>query len=111
MVFILSGQLLLKQFNCLTVQNINCLQKKVAARKNVERAVGVLQARFAILRGLARFWNEETLADIMYACIILHNMIVEDERDSYQVRFNDNEPYDIMQENEHYEQGSSWADS
>lgn len=83
-------------------------KKQEAARKDVERAFGVLQARFAILRGPARFWNEETLTDIMYACIILHNMLVEDERDSYQVRFNDNEPYDIRSENEHYEQlGSS----
>ncbi|XP_039827103.1 putative nuclease HARBI1 [Panicum virgatum] len=81
--------------------------KQEAARKDVERAFGVLQARFAILRGPARFWNEDTLTDIMYACIILHNMIVEDERDSYQVRFNDNEPYDIRAENEHYEQGTS----
>jgi hypothetical protein len=28
-------------------------------------------------------WDEDTLHDIMMACIILHNMIVEDERDEY----------------------------
>jgi hypothetical protein len=50
-----------------------------AARKMVERAFGVLQARFAIVRGPARFWDQETLAMIMRACVILHNMIVEDE--------------------------------
>ena len=49
------------------------------ARKDVERAFGVLQARFAIVRGPARFWDEETLANIMKACIIMHNMIIEDE--------------------------------
>jgi hypothetical protein len=32
-----------------------------AARKMVERAFGVLQSRFAIVRGPARFWDEETL--------------------------------------------------
>ncbi|XP_066338609.1 protein ALP1-like [Miscanthus floridulus] len=50
-----------------------------AARKMVERAFGVLQSRFAIVRGPARFWDIETLALIMRACVIMHNMIVEDE--------------------------------
>jgi len=45
----------------------------------VERAFGVLQSRFAIIRGPARPWDIETLALIMRACIIMHNMIVEDE--------------------------------
>ena len=30
-------------------------------RKDVERAFGVLQARFAIIRGPSRFWNQEDL--------------------------------------------------
>ena len=50
-----------------------------AARKDVERAFGVLQARFAIVRGPARFWDQEDLGFIMRGCIVLHNMIVEDE--------------------------------
>ena len=54
-----------------------------AARKDVERAFGVFQARFAIVRGLTHFFHLETLKDIRMACIILHNMIVEDERHSY----------------------------
>ena len=41
-----------------------------SARKDVERAFGVLQARFVIVRGPARFLDEETLADIMKTCII-----------------------------------------
>jgi hypothetical protein len=52
-----------------------------ASRKDVERAFGVLQSRFAIVRGLARFWDEDTLGQNMRACVIMHNMIVEDERD------------------------------
>ncbi|XP_075645877.1 uncharacterized protein LOC142617071 [Castanea sativa] len=56
-----------------------------AYRKDVERAFGVLQARFAIVRGPARFFYLETLQKIMKACIILHNMIVEDERDDNEV--------------------------
>ncbi|XP_052189884.1 uncharacterized protein LOC127799701 [Diospyros lotus] len=52
------------------------------ARKDVEQAFGVLQSRFAIVRGPGRMWDVETLKYIMTSCIILHNMIVEDERDT-----------------------------
>ena len=51
-----------------------------AARKDVERFFGVLQSRFAIVRQPGRIWDSETLALIMRACVIMHNMIVEDER-------------------------------
>ena len=50
-----------------------------ANRKDVERAFGVLQARFAIVCGLARFFCSKMLQEIMKTCIILHNMIIEDE--------------------------------
>ncbi|RWR76326.1 putative nuclease HARBI1 [Cinnamomum micranthum f. kanehirae] len=52
-----------------------------SARKDVEHAFGVLQARFSIVRGPARFWDRQTLQHIMKACIIMHNMIIEYERD------------------------------
>ncbi|CAL9020786.1 unnamed protein product [Prunus brigantina] len=50
-------------------------------RKDVERCFGILQARWAIVRGAARMLDEEVLRSIMMTCIILHNMIVEDEYD------------------------------
>ncbi|XP_047950790.1 uncharacterized protein LOC125196340 [Salvia hispanica] len=53
--------------------------KQESARKDVERAFGVLQARWAILRCPVRQWHENDVASIMYACIILHNMIIDDE--------------------------------
>ena len=52
-------------------------------RKDVERAFGVLQARFAVVRNPSNLWDKNKIGNIMRACIILHNMIVEDERDSY----------------------------
>ncbi|KAJ9547406.1 hypothetical protein OSB04_019949 [Centaurea solstitialis] len=52
-------------------------------RKDVERAFGVLQARFAFLRHPCLVWDKENMGQIMIACIILHNMIVEDERHTY----------------------------
>ncbi|XP_070669159.1 protein ANTAGONIST OF LIKE HETEROCHROMATIN PROTEIN 1-like [Malus domestica] len=55
------------------------LQRQESYRKDVERAFGILQARWAIVRGPARFWQPKDLHSIMMTCIILHNMIVEDE--------------------------------
>ena len=54
-----------------------------AYRKDVERAFGNLQARWKIISEPARGWSRENLDSIMMSCIILHNMIVEDERDGY----------------------------
>jgi hypothetical protein len=50
-----------------------------SCRKDIERAFGVLQARWAVLRGPAYGWDRNRLTEIMTACIIMHNMIVEDE--------------------------------
>uniref|UniRef100_A0A0D3AXQ9 DDE Tnp4 domain-containing protein n=1 Tax=Brassica oleracea var. oleracea TaxID=109376 RepID=A0A0D3AXQ9_BRAOL len=58
-------------------------QRQEAARKDVERAFGVLQARFAIVKNLALSWDKVKIVKIMRACIILHNVIVENERDDY----------------------------
>ncbi|XP_048632505.1 putative nuclease HARBI1 isoform X1 [Brassica napus] len=58
-------------------------QRQEAVRKDVERAFGVLQARFAIVKNPALFWDKVKIGNIMRACIILHNMIVENERDGY----------------------------
>ncbi|XP_028051460.1 uncharacterized protein LOC114256074 [Camellia sinensis] len=52
-----------------------------STRKDIERAFGVLQARFGIVRQPARLWKTKTLKYVMKACVVLHNMIVEDERD------------------------------
>ena len=48
-------------------------------RKDVERAFGVLQQRFHIVRHPSRYWKHEKMSDIMTTCVILH-MIVEHER-------------------------------
>ena len=75
-------------------KEIHFAKAQESARKDVERAFGVLQACFAIVRGPARLWQRETLKDIMKACIIMHNMIVEDERNVNVVDFN----YDAIDE-------------
>ncbi|CAK8578759.1 unnamed protein product [Lathyrus sativus] len=70
-------------------------QRQESTRKDVERAFGVLQARFVIVCDPARAWHVNTMKHIMLACIILHNMIVEDERDTYA----DNFDYDHVDNN------------
>ena len=60
-------------------------------RKDVERAFGVLQSRFNIMRRPARLWRRVAVGKIMEACIILHNMIVKDEREMVTVPLDLNE--------------------
>ena len=58
-------------------------ERQEATRKDVERAFGVLQSRFAIVKNPALQWDKEKIGRIMRCCVILYNMIVENERDGY----------------------------
>jgi hypothetical protein len=53
---------------------------QASARKDVERAFEILQAQFAIVREPARFWDQNILWYIITACVIMHNMIIKNER-------------------------------
>ncbi|CAN1298465.1 Protein ANTAGONIST OF LIKE HETEROCHROMATIN PROTEIN 1 [Linum perenne] len=57
-------------------------ERQEGYRKDVERAFGILQSRWAIVRNPARSWDVPTLRTIIMSCIILHNMIIEDEQDN-----------------------------
>ncbi|XP_026458582.1 acidic leucine-rich nuclear phosphoprotein 32 family member B-like [Papaver somniferum] len=52
----------------------------MAKRKDIERAFGVLQAKFRIFGSPYKYWYEHDLNLIMKCCLILHNMIIEHER-------------------------------
>ncbi|KAI5021724.1 hypothetical protein ZWY2020_058454 [Hordeum vulgare] len=56
-------------------------QMQESARKDVERAFGVVQSRWGIVRNRALTWDQGKLWEVMTACVIMHNVIVEDERD------------------------------
>jgi len=62
-------------------------ERQEAVKKDIKRAFGVLQSRFSIVCGPARSMDRAELGMIIKACIILHNMIVEDKRDSYDLAF------------------------
>ncbi|WVZ49627.1 hypothetical protein U9M48_000967 [Paspalum notatum var. saurae] len=55
-------------------------EKVAMYRKDVECAFGILQKKFAIVKGPARNWFGAIMRNIMETCVILHNMTVEDER-------------------------------
>ena len=49
---------------------------------------------FAIVRATARSWNLESLKVVIKSCIILHNMIIEDDRDNNEAQDIDFEQID-----------------
>ncbi|GJX46995.1 ALP1-like protein [Tanacetum coccineum] len=57
------------------VKRIRYKQAHEAARKDVERAFGVLKKKWAIVRTPARSRSLKRITHLMYTCIILHNMI------------------------------------
>ncbi|XP_071727237.1 uncharacterized protein [Rutidosis leptorrhynchoides] len=71
---------LVKGFACPTDDpRIKFTRFQASARKNVERAFGVLQGRFHILRLAARTMSVNKMRRVMDCCIILYNMISEDQ--------------------------------
>ncbi|CAI9260394.1 unnamed protein product [Lactuca saligna] len=61
-----------------------------SARKDVERTFGVLKRRWQVLTAGAMSYEVKMLQHVMYACIILHNMILEDEGRAI-CQYNENE--------------------
>ncbi|POM71842.1 Hypothetical protein PHPALM_11532 [Phytophthora palmivora] len=54
-------------------------KQQEAARKDVECAFEVLQKRSRILKLPSQIWYAEDMVSVIKACVILHNMIVDDE--------------------------------
>ncbi|KAE9327207.1 hypothetical protein PF001_g2036 [Phytophthora fragariae] len=54
-------------------------KRQESIRKDVERTFGVLRGKFRILKLPSRIWYGEEMLDVMKACVIIHNMIIEDK--------------------------------
>uniref|UniRef100_A0A0D3DQY9 DDE Tnp4 domain-containing protein n=1 Tax=Brassica oleracea var. oleracea TaxID=109376 RepID=A0A0D3DQY9_BRAOL len=58
-------------------------ERQESTRKDVERAFGVLQSRFTIVKNPALLSDKEKIGRIMRTCVIFHNMIEDNERGGY----------------------------
>jgi Plant transposon protein len=57
--------------------------EQVAVRKAVGRVFAVLFQRFNIIYQPSRLVDKGNMADVMYTCCIIHNIVVESRRESY----------------------------
>ena len=64
------------------VEQLIYAKAQEAVQKDVERAFRGLQARFAIVTRPSRLWKVDEMNEILRCCIILHNMIVADDRET-----------------------------
>ncbi|GJT61152.1 ALP1-like protein isoform X1 [Tanacetum coccineum] len=55
-------------------------KRQKSAWKDVEHSFGVLQGRWGIIQQPARQYHVNTIRRIMYSCIIMHNMILKDQK-------------------------------
>jgi hypothetical protein len=60
-------------------------------RKDVECVFGIMQAKYAIMKGPARLWSQEDLKYIVDCVIILHNMGIFYEQGMEDLRIEDYE--------------------
>jgi hypothetical protein len=58
------------------------------ARKDIERAFGVLVKRFHYLKRPLRHWYIKDIKNILHCCIIMHNMVVEYRQTAYMAATN-----------------------
>lgn len=54
-----------------------------ANRKDIERALGIINARFNCLYSASRLWNKNDLIELSFCCVILHIMMINDGDDDY----------------------------
>jgi hypothetical protein len=92
-------------------KEVEFVKEQEGCRKDVERAFGVLQQRFAVVRFPAMTWYKDHMWEVMNCCVCLHNMIIKNEQ-KYPVPLSEQAaPYDrevpLAQPN--HQVPASWA--
>ncbi|GKE27867.1 serine/threonine-protein kinase STY17-like protein [Tanacetum coccineum] len=89
-------------------------QKQESARKDVERAFGVCKKKWAILDNPTRALRKDRIVNMMYTCIILHNMIRKYKKYAISSKWFSEEahqPDDTFRNEEQVKQVMSWIRS
>nr|GEW03958.1 hypothetical protein [Tanacetum cinerariifolium] len=89
-------------------------QKQESARKDVKRAFGVLMKKLVVLANLTRAQKKERLVNMMYTCIILHNMIREYKKVAISLKWfreEAHQPEDLLRNEEQMKRVMRWIGS
>lgn len=54
-------------------------KRQESARKDVERGFGAIKEKWHVLKYPARAWDDKKIQKVMYAVLILHNMMIEEK--------------------------------
>ncbi|GKB49266.1 serine/threonine-protein kinase STY17-like protein [Tanacetum coccineum] len=86
-------------------------QKQESAWKDVERAFGVLKKKWAILVNPTRALKKDRIINMMYTCIILHNIIRKYKKVAISLKWFPEEahqPEDMLRNEEQVQQVMRW---
>ncbi|GJY30695.1 ALP1-like protein [Tanacetum coccineum] len=89
-------------------------QKQESTRKDVERALGVLKKKLVVLANLTRALKKERIVNMMYSCIILHNMIRKYKKVAISLKWFPGEAHqaqNLLRNKEQMERGMMWIRS
>jgi len=52
-------------------------------KKDIEICFNILQAHFATIQNSYRLWHMDIIYEVIVACVILHSMLIEDDKNNH----------------------------